>query len=41
MATKKTSPKDYDRWGNTGIKVLSKPTPKKTTKPTSKGKKNG
>ena len=21
----KTSPKDYDRWGNTGIKVTKKP----------------
>ena len=35
MATKKTSPKDYDRWGNTGIKIISKPKPKK---PTKKGK---
>lgn len=24
----KTSPKDYDRWGNTGIKVIKKPTKK-------------
>ena len=28
---KKPSPKDYDRWGNSGIKVISKPT-KKTVK---------
>lgn len=32
MATKKTTPKDYDRWGNTGIKVISKPKPKKKGK---------
>lgn len=33
MATKKkTSPKDYDRWGNSGIKVISKPTKKKVKK---------
>ena len=32
MATKKTTPKDYDRWdGKTGIKVISKPK-KKTVK---------
>ena len=28
---KKTSPKDYDRWGNSGVKVISKPK-KKTVK---------
>ena len=23
--SKKVSPKDYDRWGKTGVKVISKP----------------
>ena len=32
---KKNTPKDYDRWGKIGIKVVSKPTDKKD------GKKNG
>lgn len=32
---KKTTPKDYDRWGNTGIKIVSKP---KTKKKVKKGK---
>lgn len=32
---KKVTPKDYDRWGNTGIKIISKP---KSKKPTKKGK---
>ena len=36
MGTKKTTPKDYDRWGNTGIKIVSKPT--KTKKKVKKGK---
>lgn len=26
---KKNTPKDYDRWGKIGIKVISKPTDKK------------
>lgn len=31
--TKKPTPKDYDRWdGKTGIKVIKKPTTKKTVK---------
>ena len=25
---KKSTPKDYDRWGKTGIKIISKPTKK-------------
>ena len=29
--TKKTTPKDYDKWGNTGIKITKKP-PKKVVK---------
>lgn len=25
----KNTPKEYDRWGKIGVKVISKPTPKK------------
>lgn len=32
MATKKATPKDYDRWGTVGIKVISKPKQKKKVK---------
>lgn len=32
MADNKTTPKDYSRWGNTGVKVISKPKPKKAPK---------
>ena len=28
----KSSPKDYDRWGKTGIKVISRPQQKKKVK---------
>ena len=37
MATKKPSPKDYDRGGNTGVKVISKPN-SGTKKPKKGGK---
>ena len=33
---KKTSPKDYGRWGATGIEVIKKP--KSTTKKVKRGK---
>lgn len=36
MANEKKSPKDYDRWEKTCIKVTSKPKPK--TKKVKKGK---
>lgn len=32
MADKKNNPKDYDRWGKVGIKVIKKPDNKKTVK---------
>jgi len=32
MAATKKSPKDYDRWGTVGVKVVSKPTQKKKVK---------
>lgn len=36
--TKKKTPKDYGRWDNTPIKVISKPTAKSTTKKVKRGK---
>lgn len=32
MATKKDTPKNHDRWANTGIKVIKKPEQKKKVK---------
>lgn len=37
MADTKKSPKDYDRWGTVGFKIVSKPQ-KKKVKTTKKGK---
>lgn len=39
MAAKKDTPKDHDRWANTGIKITKKPTQKPTqNKKVKKGK---
>ena len=32
MATNKPTPKDYGRWGATGVKIISKPPQKKKVK---------
>lgn len=38
MATKKDTPKEHDRWANTGIKITKKPTPKNNPKKVKRAK---